>query len=105
MRAKPKQEIESPVRKPQLALQVAAVTGASKERAADIVAIVLEEITLGLTQHDEVFIPGFGRFSKRYRSVRSGRDLRSGQTIEIPAHHTVCFRPASKLKNVINGAN
>ncbi len=105
MRGKPKQELGSPVRKPQLALQVAAATGVSKERAADIVAIMLEEITLALIQHDEVFIPGFGRFSKRYRPGRSGRDLRSGQAIEIPAHHAVCFRPASKLKNVVNGTD
>lgn len=105
MRGKPKQELGFPVRKPQLALQVAAATGVSKERAADIVAIMLEEITLALIQHDEVFIPGFGRFSKRYRPGRSGRDLRSGQAIEIPAHHAVCFRPASKLKNVVNGTD
>lgn len=105
MCAKPKKEIRSSVRKPQLAQRVAVATGVSKERAADIVAIVLEEITLGLTQHDEVFISGFGRFRKLYRPARSGRDLRSGQTIEISACHAVCFRPASKLKDVINGAD
>lgn len=96
------QDAPDTLRKPQLAQQVAEVLGISKERAADVVAIVLEEISLGLAQHDEVFIAGFGRFSKRHRSARSGLDLRSGKSLEIAAHYVVSFRPASKLKQAIN---
>lgn len=96
------QDAPDALRKPQLAQQVAEVLGISKERAADVVAIVLEEISLGLAQHDDVFIAGFGRFCKRHRSARSGLDLRSGKPLEIPAHYVVSFRPASKLKQAIN---
>lgn len=97
-----RQDAPEALRKPQLAQQVAEVLGVSKERAADVVAIVLEEISLGLAQHDDVFIAGFGRFSKRHRKARSGQDLRSGKPLEIPAHHIVSFRPASKLKQALN---
>lgn len=90
-------------RKPDLDSAVADALGVSKELAGDIVACVLEEITLGVAQDSQVQILGFGSFVKRHRNARAGRNPRDGQVIDIAAHETVIFRAGTKLKLAVKG--
>ena len=90
------------IRKPVLDASVAEALGISKELAGEVVASAFEEIILGVAQDGQVQIPGFGSFVRRHRNVRTGRNPRDGETIQIAAHEAVIFRAGTKLKLAVN---
>ena len=47
----------------------------------------------------KVQITGFGTFETRRRGARTGRNPRTGETIEIPASNSPAFRPGKGLKD------
>jgi nucleoid DNA-binding protein len=46
--------------------------------------------------------PGFGTFTKKRRSERTGRNPRTGEAITIPAAITLAFAPGLDLKLLLN---
>lgn len=46
--------------------------------------------------------PGFGTFTKRKRSERTGRNPQTGEKITIPATTTISFSPGQDLKSLLN---
>jgi nucleoid DNA-binding protein len=46
--------------------------------------------------------PGFGTFTKKRKSGRTGRNPRNGEPIEIPPSVTVSFAPGQDLKGSLN---
>lgn len=51
----------------------------------------------------KVTLAGFGTFETRHRKARTGRNPRTGQTIQIPARRTPAFRPGKTFKDKISG--
>jgi integration host factor subunit beta len=49
-----------------------------------IVATVFEELTKALERGDRVELRGFGAFSIRGRSARTGRNPRTGAEVDVP---------------------
>lgn len=47
--------------------------------------------------------PGFGTFTKKRRSERTGRHPQTGEAIKIPATITVAFAVGTELKSLLNG--
>lgn len=68
----------------------AQITKAAAEKA---VASITQNITKTLAKGDRVYLRGFGTFAVVRRKARTGRNPRTGQTIHIPAHKAVSFRP------------
>ncbi len=73
---------------------VSARLGTTKTASEDIVEAVLREIQAGLARDREVALVGFGTFELRARGPRMGRNPQTGAVMEIPAGHSVVFRPA-----------
>lgn len=48
--------------------------------------------------------PGFGTFTKKCKSGRSGRNPRNGEPLFIPPSTTVTFAPGQELKSFLNRA-
>ncbi|WP_435372955.1 HU family DNA-binding protein [Allocoprobacillus halotolerans] len=48
-------------------------------------------------------LKGFGTFEVRTRDARTGRNPRTGETMEIPASKVPAFKASSSLKNIVNG--
>ena len=46
---------------------------------------------------------GFGTFEVRERAARSGRNPQTGEAMEIAASRSAGFKPASALKQSLNG--
>ncbi|WP_197469982.1 HU family DNA-binding protein, partial [Oleiphilus sp. HI0117] len=46
---------------------------------------------------------GFGTFSVRERSARTGKNPQTGATIQIAASKSVGFKPGKSLKDAVNG--
>ena len=87
--------------KGQLVEAVAAELGESKAMATRAIDAVINSITAGVKQDEAVSIVGFGTFSKKTRSARTGRNPATGQPMEIKASTTVGFKPSQALKEEI----
>ncbi|MEG2585217.1 MAG: HU family DNA-binding protein [Akkermansia sp.] len=71
---------------------------ATKKQAEEALAAVVEAIKIGV-KDDKVQIMGFGTFATKTRTARTGRNPKTGDTINIPASKTVAFKASSALKD------
>lgn len=81
---------------------VAADADISKASAARAVDSMVAAITSALKSGESVTLVGFGTFSVRERPARSGRNPRTGETIEIDASSTPVFKAGKALKDAVN---
>ncbi len=84
---------------------IAANAGLTKVDADRALKALLEAITGQLVTGGKVNIIGFGTFEKRMRAARTGRNPKTGETMEIPAAVTAGFKPGKLLKDAIQSAN
>ncbi len=84
--------------KGQLIEAVASELGESKAEASRALVAVINCITKGVKHDQSVTIVGFGTFTKKNRSARTGRNPATGQPMEIKASTTVGFKPSQALK-------
>ena len=75
-----------------LVSEVAAKTGFTKKDTKAVVKAALEAVADFLRDGDSVSLAGFGAFSVRERAPRKGRNLRTGEVIDIPAKAYVRFK-------------
>ena len=81
---------------------VAKAAGLSKADAAKAVDSVLDQVTASLAKGDEVRLVGFGTFSVANRAASTGRNPRTGETINIPASKQPKFKAGKALKDAVN---
>ena len=77
------------------------VLGSSKADAERAVETMIESIVSSLTNGQEVSIAGLGIFSAKMRPARTGRNPRTGESIEVPAMRVPKFRAAKALKDAV----
>ena len=75
--------------------------GTTKADAERAVEAVIASITNHLKKGDEVSIAGLGIFEAKTRAGRTGRNPRTGQTIQIKAMKVPKFRASKTLKDAI----
>ncbi|MDX1710590.1 MAG: HU family DNA-binding protein [Rhodovibrionaceae bacterium] len=85
-----------------LVAAVADSTGLSKADSARAVDGVFDSITDALKKGDEVRLVGFGTFAVASRAASTGRNPRTGQTIQIPASKQPKFKAGKGLKDAVN---
>jgi DNA-binding protein HU-beta len=81
--------------------QVASSTGLSKKDAGAAVDAVLSTIESELRNGGEVSFTGFGKFHVSDRGARTGRNPRTGETMQIAATRVPRFSAGSGLKKAI----
>ena len=77
--------------------------GLSHSESTDIVAKILEEVSLSLEKGETVKISSFGSFSVRSKSERIGRNPKTGQEVPITPRRVLSFRPSHILRDRLNG--
>ena len=90
------------MKKPELAAAIAEKAGVTKEKAGEIINAITDEITNAMTKNDPVTLIGFGTFSVRERSARTGRNPQTGASIQIAASKSVGFKAGKSLKDSVN---
>tara|TARA_R110002110_G_scaffold14698_1_gene67626 strand:+ start:45080 stop:45355 length:276 start_codon:yes stop_codon:yes gene_type:complete len=90
------------VNKTELIDAIAASADLPKASAGRALDAVIESITDALTKGDQVSLVGFGTFSVKHRSARSGRNPQTGATIEISASNVPSFKAGKALKDSVN---
>ncbi len=88
--------------KAELVDSVADAADLSKASAARAVDAVTDAIANVLKNDEQVTLVGFGTFSVRKRAARSGRNPRTGETINIKAANVPAFKPGKALKDAVN---
>lgn len=81
---------------------VADRAGLSKADAGKAVDGVFDSITGALQGGAEVRVVGFGTFSVANRKATTGRNPRTGETIQIPASRQPKFKAGKGLKGAVN---
>ena len=76
--------------------------GMGKGEAERAVNIVLDDIINALKQGERVNISGFGTFSVSMRQARTGRNPKTGESIEITASRSAKFKAGKQLKDSLN---
>ena len=77
------------------------VLGGTKADAERAVETMINSIVDSLKAGDEVSIAGLGIFSTKMRPARTGRNPRTGESIEIAAMRVPKFRAAKGLKDAV----
>ena len=81
---------------------VAQSAGLTKSDGEKAVNAVFEGIADALSQGTDARFVGFGTFSVSKRSARTGRNPRTGETINIAASSVARFRAGKELKDRLN---
>ncbi len=85
-----------------LIAKVADAASLSKADAAKAVHCVFDAITGSLVGGNEVRLVGFGTFSVSERAASTGRNPRTGASIQIPASIQPKFKAGKGLKDAVN---
>jgi DNA-binding protein HU-beta len=84
---------------------IEAVSGAaelSRAEATRAVDAVIDCVTKSLARGDSVSLVGFGTFTVKKRSARTGRNPRTGEMIQISASNVPGFKAGKALKDAVN---
>lgn len=76
--------------------------GLSVREVEKIVAIFFDEIVDRLSADGRVELRGFGAFSTRARDGRTGRNPRTGETVEVDAKRVPYFKPGKEMRARLN---
>ena len=75
--------------------------GCTKADAERAVESVIDSITAHLKKGEEVSIAGLGIFQAKTRAARTGRNPRTGASIQIKAMRVPKFRASKTLKDAV----
>ncbi len=81
--------------------KVAQTIDSTKADAERAVEAIIDTITACLKKGEEVSVAGLGIFQAKTRAGRTGRNPRTGETIQIKATKVPKFRASKTLKDAI----
>jgi integration host factor subunit alpha len=76
----------------------------SKHQSRTLVEAVFELVKKTLESGDDVMISGFGKFYRKEKSARRGRNPATGKGMILDGRTVVIFRSSPVLREKINGA-
>ena len=76
--------------------------GLSRNESADLVEMVLEEISQDLIKGGSVKISSFGSFAVREKGERIGRNPKTGVEVPILPRKVLVFRASHVMKDRVN---
>ena len=88
--------------KTELIAAVAAKTNLTKKDTEATIGATLDVITEALAKGDKVQLAGFGIFEVKTREARTGRNPRTGETMEIAASKVPSFKAYNGLKDSVS---
>jgi len=73
-----------------------------KEDVDMAVRHIIDQMEEALGRGERIEIRGFGAFSLRHHEAKTGRNPKTGEMVDVPAKHTVHFRPGKDLKERVD---
>ena len=90
------------MKKAEIVERVAGEAGITKQAAQAAVGSVFDAIAEALARDEDVSIVGFGRFTRKDRPAREGRNPRTGERIAIGPSAGVSFKAGKPLKDSLS---
>ncbi|MBR5272507.1 MAG: HU family DNA-binding protein [Clostridia bacterium] len=87
--------------KTELVAAIAEKSGFSKKDAEKALAATLDSITDALVAGEKVQLVGFGTFEVRQRAEKQARNLKTKETIIVPASKIPAFKAGKALKDSV----
>jgi len=72
------------------------------EEVEQVVDIFFDEISARLAEGGRVELRGFGTFSTRGRDARTGRNPRTGASVDVAAKRVPYFKPGKEMRDRLN---
>jgi DNA-binding protein HU-beta len=91
----------SSLRKADLVDAVAKKSGLTRKVAGQVVEAFMETVMEGLSKGEKVNLVGFGVFHVKTREARVGRNLQTGEEIQIPARTVPAFKAGKSLREAV----
>ncbi len=85
----------------QLVDKIAHKAELTKKDAEKFLTAYIDSVIEALQEDDKVSLVGFGTFEVRERAARQGRNLHTGETIEIEASKYPAFKAGKALKDAL----
>ncbi len=63
---------------------------------------LLEQMSAALSSGDRIEVRGFGSFSLHYRPPRTGRNPKTGTSVQVPDKFVPHFKPGKELRERVN---
>lgn len=87
--------------KDQLVRHVAGKLNKHNNEVKDVVELIFDSIIAALGRQETVDIVGFGSFEVRKRQARSGRNPRTGESMQLASTQAAAFRAGKRLKEAV----
>jgi DNA-binding protein HU-beta len=87
--------------KTELIDKLANETSLPKTKVKDVLDVFFKVVGEELSSSGKVSLAGFGNFTKTVRPARSGRNPKTGETIQISEKLGVKFKSASQLTDML----
>ena len=91
--------------KEDLVKEVYKVNGLSRGEASDIVELILDTLKTTFAEGETIKIAGFGTFTVRKKSERTGRNPRTKEEVAIPPRKVVTFRASKQFKAMVENVS
>lgn len=85
----------------ELIAKVAAISGESRKAVEAVLKTTSDVIGATLQEGADVTLPGLGKLSVNQRAARTGRNPKTGETVQIPAKKVPHFAAAKALKDAV----
>ena len=89
--------------KQELVSAIAQNADLSKKDAESALSAAINAVSKALAEGDKVQLVGCVTFEVRERAARTGKNPRTGETIEIAASKVPAFKAGKALKDKVNG--
>ena len=93
---------DNTITRAQLAEAVYSEVGLSRNDSAQLVDVILDEISQALIKDEMVKLSSFGSFQVRSKGERIGRNPKTGEEVPIKPRRVLIFRASHVLKDKIN---
>ncbi len=68
------------------------------------VKAIIDQMTLTLASGNRVEIRGFGSFSLHHRAARTGRNPKTGESVQLEAKSVPHFKPGKEMRERVNNS-
>lgn len=89
------------MKKKQLIAEVAKKTDYSQAVVANVIDSMTQSIISELQNDGTVTLTGFGSFATSHRGERTGRNPKTGESIQVKPSRSARFRPGKTIKDAL----
>lgn len=89
--------------KKEIVEQIHTKTGFPRQILAEMVTAVFDTMKKDIVAGNNVKIANFGAFRLRKKRPRPGRNMRTGEPVEISPRSVVSFKASRNLRVILNG--